>query len=91
MASEIIECPSCGPCRQVSPVLEKLAAAYAGKLKLVKVNVDESPQTSMRYEVRGIPTLLVITGDRILARQTGAAPEPQLRQWLDSVLAGARR
>ncbi len=79
--------PWCGPCRQVSPVLEKLAATFAGRIKLVKVNVDESPQTSMRFDVKGIPTLLVMKGDRVIARQTGAAPEPHLREWLGSVLA----
>ena len=78
--------PWCGPCRQVSPALEKLAGTFAGRVKLVKVNVDESPRTSMRFDVKGIPTLLVMKGSRTLARQTGAAPEPQLREWLGSVL-----
>lgn len=82
--------PWCGPCRQVSPVLEKLAATFAGRVKLVKVNTDESPRTSMRFEVRGIPTLLVMQGDRVVARQTGAAPEPRLKEWLDGALAGVR-
>lgn len=81
--------PWCGPCRQVSPALEQLAARFAGKIKLVKVNVDESPQTSLRFDVKGIPTLMVMRGDKILARQTGAAPEPHLRAWLESVLVRA--
>ncbi|HVL52400.1 MAG TPA: thioredoxin [Actinomycetota bacterium] len=82
--------PWCGPCRQVSPVLERLAATFAGQMKLVKVNVDESPRTSMRFDVKGIPTLMLVKGGRVVARQTGAAPEPRLRQWLESELAGGK-
>ena len=74
--------PWCGPCRMVSPVLEELARRYAGSVKLTKVNVDESPRLSARFGVQGIPTLLVMKGKAILARQTGAAPEPVLREWL---------
>jgi len=66
----------------VSPVLEELARRYAGSVKLTKVNVDESPRLSARFGVQGIPTLLVMKGKEILARQTGAAPEPVLREWL---------
>ncbi|HEX2054371.1 MAG TPA: thioredoxin domain-containing protein, partial [Actinomycetota bacterium] len=61
--------PWCGPCRQVSPVLERLASTFAGRMKLVKVNVDESPRTSMRFDVKSIPTLMVMQGERVLARQ----------------------
>jgi thioredoxin 2 len=79
--------PWCGPCRMVSPALESLARQYAGKVKLVKVNVDESPATSQRFNVQGIPTLLLVRKGEVLARQTGAAPEPVLRSWLDHGLA----
>lgn len=78
--------PWCGPCRMVSPVLEQLAARFAGRMKLVKVNVDDSPRLSERFDVKGIPTLLVLKGKKVLARQTGAAPEPALRQWLEQSL-----
>jgi thioredoxin 2 len=78
--------PWCGPCRAVSPALESLARERAGRIKLVKVNVDESPTTAHRFEVQGIPTLLVFDKGTAVARQTGAAPEAALRQWLDQAL-----
>jgi thioredoxin 2 len=74
--------PWCGPCRMVSPVLQQLAGELAGKLKLVKVNADEAPQTSARFEVQAIPTLLLIQRGEVVARQVGAAPAPALRSWL---------
>jgi thioredoxin 2 len=78
--------PWCGPCRAVSPALENLARERAGRIKLVKVNVDESPTTANRFGVQGIPTLLVLDKGTAVARQTGAAPEAALRQWLDEAL-----
>jgi thioredoxin 2 len=83
--------PWCGPCRMVSPALEQLARDLAGRVKLVKVNVDNSPQISQRFEAQAIPTLLVLRGGQVAARQTGAAPLPALRAWVDNALAtGAR-
>ena len=78
--------PWCGPCRAVSPALERLARDRAGRIKLVKVNVDESPGTAGRFGVQGIPTLLVLDKGTVVARQTGAAPESALRHWLDQAL-----
>jgi thioredoxin 2 len=78
--------PWCGPCRMISPALEEIARARAGKVKLVKVNVDESPQIAGRHGVQSIPTLLVLDHGNVVARQTGAAPEPALRAWLDEAL-----
>lgn len=78
--------PWCGPCRTISPALEEIARARAGKVKLVKINVDESPQIAERHGVQGIPTLLVLDHGNVVARQTGAAPEPALRAWLDEAL-----
>lgn len=78
----------CGPCRMVSPVLEQLATEYAGRIKLVKVDVDAAPRISERFEVRAVPTLLVLDEGRVEARQAGAAPAPVLHEWLDQALAG---
>ena len=77
----------CGPCRMVSPVLEQLATEYAGRLKLVKVDVDRSPRLSERFVVQAVPTLLLLRDGQVVHRQAGAAPAPALRSWLDSVLA----
>ncbi len=81
--------PWCGPCRMVSPALERLARKHAGRVKLVKVDVDQAPATQQRFDVRGIPTLLVMNGGQVVARQTGAPPEPALEAWLDQALARA--
>ncbi|ACU75284.1 thioredoxin [Catenulispora acidiphila DSM 44928] len=78
----------CGPCRMVSPALEQVAADLAGKIKLAKVDVDASPQLSQRFEVRAVPTLLVIDRGRVLARQAGARPAAELRAWVEEALAG---
>ena len=77
----------CGPCRMVSPALEQLANERAGSLKLVKVDVDAAPAISQRFEVRAVPTLLLIDRGRVLARQAGAAPVAALRNWLDQSLS----
>jgi thioredoxin 2 len=81
----------CGPCRAVSPALEQLAKGMAGKLKLVKVDVDKAPALARRFEVQGIPTLLLIDRGQVVSRQTGAAPVHVLKQWVDGVLDGRAR
>ena len=78
--------PWCGPCRMVSPALEQLATEMAGRLKLVKVNVDEAPAVQRRFGVQAIPTLLVLRSGAVAARQTGAAPAAVLRSWLEQAL-----
>ena len=78
--------PWCGPCRMVSPALENLARTYAGRVKLVKVNVDEAQGLARRFDAQSIPTLLVLRDGEVVARQIGAAPESALRRWLDDAL-----
>jgi thioredoxin 2 len=73
----------------VSPVLEQLARDLAGRVKLVKVNVDVSPQVSQRFGAQAIPTLLVLRNGRVAARQTGAASMAALRAWVDNALTTA--
>jgi len=80
----------CGPCRMVSPVLDRLATERAGRIKLVKVDVDRSPRLSGRFDVQAIPTLMIIDAGRVLAQRAGAAPAEALRSWLDGVLAAGR-
>jgi thioredoxin 2 len=81
----------CGPCRMVSPALEQLARDLAGRLKLVKVDVDASPALSRRFEVQGIPTLLLLESGTVIARRTGAAPFEEIRRWVDSALRSPTR
>ena len=76
----------CGPCRMVSPALEQLAHERAGRLKLVKVNVDQSPRLARRFDVQGIPTLLLLKNGTTISRQTGAAPVHVLRDWVEASL-----
>jgi thioredoxin 2 len=79
--------PWCGPCRIVEPGVEEAARALAGRLKAVKVNVDEAPRTAERLGVRGIPTLLLLRDGREVARQVGAVPPPALLRWAEEVIA----
>jgi thioredoxin 2 len=70
--------PWCGPCRFVGPILEQLAREYAGRLKVVKVDVDENPALQRRFQAMSIPTLVVLRGGRVVDRIVGALPKPDL-------------
>jgi thioredoxin 2 len=78
--------PWCGPCRVVAPGVEQAAHELAGRLKVVKVNVDEAPGVAERFGVRGIPTLLILRQGREVARQVGAVPPPALLRWVEEVI-----
>jgi thioredoxin 2 len=70
--------PWCGPCRFVSPILDELAHQYAGRLKVVKVNVDENPCLARRFDAMSIPTIVVLRDGAVVNRIVGALPKPQL-------------
>jgi thioredoxin 2 len=72
----------CGPCRMVTPALERLARAHAGRLKIVKLNVDREPEIAARYGVQGIPLLVLVRDGEELDRLVGAVPESQIEAWL---------
>ena len=74
----------CGPCRMIGPALEDIAKDMDGKLKVVKVNIDENPMVPTRYGVRSIPTLLLFKDGKPVAQKVGAAPRSQIQQWLES-------
>jgi len=76
--------PWCGPCRLVTPIFEDIPVERPGRLKVVKVNVDESPQIAPRLVVQGIPTLFMLNHGQPPDRQIGALPAPALTQWLDA-------
>jgi thioredoxin 2 len=78
--------PWCAPCRIVSPLLEDLAHDLAGRIKLVKVNVDDAPKLADRFTVRHIPSLMVMNRGEQLAFRPGAAPKHELRPWIEEAL-----
>ena len=78
--------PWCGPCRMVSPALALVAADLAGRVKLAKVNVDESPKIAQRFGVQAIPTLMVLRNGQVVARRAGAAPAADLRKWVETAI-----
>jgi thioredoxin 1 len=72
----------CGPCKMIGPVVEELAGDYDGKAVVAKLNVDENPQTTAKFGVRSIPTLLVFKGGQVVDKQIGAVPKSVLNQKL---------
>jgi len=83
--------PWCGPCRAVAPALEQLAVERAGSLRVVKVNVDQSPEVSARLGVQGIPTMVLFVDGAEISRQVGALPADSIRRWVDDALVKLRR
>ncbi|QSB16677.1 thioredoxin [Natronosporangium hydrolyticum] len=80
----------CGPCRMVSPALERVAQDLSGAVKLVKVDVDTAQQLSQRFAIQAVPTLMIVKDGEVVARRAGAAPADQLRGWVEENLGLAR-
>ncbi|MEW8505669.1 MAG: thioredoxin TrxA [Candidatus Thiodiazotropha sp.] len=76
----------CGPCKMIAPVLDDIASEYDGKLKVVKLNIDENPNTPPRYGIRGIPTLMLFKDGEVEATKVGAVSKSQLVAFIDSNL-----
>jgi thioredoxin 1 len=76
----------CGPCRMIAPLLEELATDMAGRVTVAKVNIDENPQTPMKYGVRGIPTMILFKGGQVAATKIGALPKSKLYEWVEAAL-----
>jgi thioredoxin 1 len=76
----------CGPCKMIGPILGELSEEYAGKVKIVKLNVDENNNTAIQYAVRSIPTLILFKDGQVQAQHIGAAAKGQLKQFLDTNL-----
>ncbi len=74
--------PWCGPCQMMSPALSAIAKEHKGKLKVIKINVDENPAISQHYQIKSIPTLMLFKDGKRVAREAGAMNEPQMRSWL---------
>ena len=76
----------CGPCRMIAPALEEIAGSLGEKVKIVKLNVDENPQTAAKYNIQSIPTLMIFKDGNMSSRQIGAAPKQKLEQWITSAV-----
>ena len=76
----------CGPCKMIGPALEELSEEMAGKVKIVKVNVDENPNSPAQMGVRGIPALFLFKGGEVVSNKTGAAPKAALQGWIEESL-----
>jgi thioredoxin 1 len=73
----------CGPCKRLAPTVDALASEYAGKVSVGKLNVDENPNVSFKYQVRGIPTLLLFKGGQVVETLVGLAPKEDLKKAID--------
>ena len=76
----------CGPCKMIAPILEELATEFAGQVKIAKVNVDENQETAAKFNIRGIPTLMLFKDGQVAAPKVGALSKSQLSDWLKSAI-----
>ena len=77
----------CGPCRMIAPALEEIAGAMGDKVKIVKLNVDENPETAAKYGIQSIPTLMIFKNGELASRQIGASPKAKIVQWINGAVA----
>ena len=80
----------CGPCKMIAPVLDELAEVYAGKLQICKLDVDAIPNTAPKYNVKGIPTLIIFKNGNVEAKKVGAMSKSQLAAFIESTIYDAR-
>jgi len=76
----------CGPCKQIAPLIDELAAEYEGRVKVTKIDIDESPQTAQQYGIRGVPSLYVFKGGEVVERQVGAVPKAKIAALMNKAL-----
>jgi thioredoxin 1 len=76
----------CGPCKSIAPALDEIAVKMAGKVTIAKINIDENPETPMKYGVRGIPTLMLFKNGQVAATKIGALLGSKLHEWVESVI-----
>jgi thioredoxin 1 len=76
----------CGPCKMIAPILDELISEYNGKIKIAKLNIDENPQTPIKYGVRGIPTLMIFKSGNVESTKVGALSKSQLIAFIDSTI-----
>ena len=79
----------CGPCKMIAPILDELVEEYGEKIKIVKLNIDENPETPPKYNIRSIPTLMIFKDGNVEATKVGAVSRSQLAAFIDSSLEGA--
>ena len=79
----------CGPCRQIAPSLEEMAAEFSGKMNIVKMDIDENPETPGQYGVRGVPTLMIFKNGDVVSTSVGAKSKSQLVAWAEEAIASA--
>ena len=76
----------CGPCKQISPILEEISDEKKDQLKILKLNIDANPETPQKYNVRGIPTLMLFKDGTLVDTKIGSLPKPNLNDWIESHL-----
>ena len=76
----------CGPCKQIGPILEEISEEKKGAIRILKLNIDENPAIPQKYNIRGIPTLMLFKGGKLIDTKVGSLPKSAFRDWIDSLL-----